>query len=128
MPEFEKQVGASVGEPVNYDIGWYLSACLEDPHESEEFKNAIKAYFEGRDGQSRRYRNLISDLQSDIEKVLETNKRLQGLMQEVQTSSTLVYEANKKLCAKIDKLEARNLNLALACTAIAGAAILSFLI
>lgn len=54
-------------EKPKYDLGWYLSAILEDPHEQEEFKLEISKWFESCENDKKR----IAELEETVGKYKE---------------------------------------------------------
>lgn len=104
MPEFETQVGASFGEPVNHDIGWYLSAMLEDPLADEPLKKAINDYFNGKDEKSLAYKAIIDKDNKFIESCLQDNRHVLKNFMEATENVRILTDANERLVKKNSKL------------------------
>ncbi len=104
MPEFETQVGASFGGPVNHDIGWYLSAMLEDPLADEPLKKAINDYFNDKDEKSIAYKSIIDKDKKFIESCLKDNRHVLKNYTEMADKARILASANDRLTAKNAKL------------------------
>lgn len=105
MSEFEKQLGSELSEPQTYDIGWYLSAMLEDPLADELLKKAISDYFDGKDY---RATNFDKQLKSLHTRTLELESRIESLKKTLQERNDLLWmmqSANSRLSQKNLKLQ-----------------------
>lgn len=103
--EFGTNEGTSlVTKAQKFDIGWYLSAMLEDPLADEPLKTAINNWFTGNDETSLKYRSIIEHYQKDSEILLDLNKQLRSSLTDARYSHQVMYEANIRLQRQFNKL------------------------
>ena len=103
--EFGANEGTSpLATPQKFDIGWYLSAMLEDPLADEPLKSAINDWFTGNDETSLKYRSIIDHYQKDSEILLNLNKQLRSSLTDARYSHQVMYDANIRLKRQFDKL------------------------
>ena len=87
-----------------FDIGWYLSAMLEDPLIDEPMRAAISEWFACNDETSLRYKSLIEVYQKDTEELLNLNRQLRNHLTDAAHRGQVMFETNQRLKFRFDKL------------------------